>query len=314
MSAVVSRWSRISFTALAAIILITGVSISRAAAQGVFVRRVQEIYEGTSAEQAGIKLGSWGSGICEESSQNTMVGSKSLKITPRGLHTGGRIDFDTPLDLSPSFKTPDTYLQFACQFWGAQATDSLTQALGTAAAPSDMYGGESAPGKHVKHVRVALYFEKGASMEIQAPLSAFKIGDDGWMIVSFPIAALKGKAEMAQYRVTRMLITGDGTEPFFIGEIRTVPDTSPLVPDAGEDMEVSKNYPIAFQGFCQSGASAVNYSWDFDKKNGIQEEAVGDLTYHRFTQAGDYDVTLTVTDMFGIKQPVTKMIHVKVNE
>lgn len=310
MSAVISRWSRVFMPVLAAVILVTGVSIGKASAQGVFVRRVQVLYEGNPTDQASVKLGSWGSGVCEESTSNTFTGSRSLKITPKDLYTGGRIDFTSPFDLAPSLKASDGYLQFACQFWGTQETDALTLALGTTATVDN----GNVPGKQVKRIRIVLFFENGPAVECQSPISAYEVGDDGWMIVSFPLSALKGKTDLPQYRLTRIVVTGDGTEPFYIGEIRTISDTSPLVADAGEDMEISKNYPIAYQGFCQSGASAVKYSWDFDKKNGVQEEAVGDLIYHRFSQAGAYEVTLTCTDIFGVKAPATKSIQVKVNE
>ena len=314
MSKVFSRWSRVCVPALAAVILVTGISMGRASAQDIFMRKLQVIYEGAPVDQSNMKLGSWGSGLCEESSENALAGSRSLKITPKDLYTGGRIDFATPLDLTESAKNPDAYLQFVCQFFGAQAMDSLTQSLGTAAAATDMYGGTATPGKQVRKLRAVFFFENGPAVEVQGPLSAYKVGDDGWMVVSFPMAALKGKTELSQYRITRIVLTGDGTEPFFVGEIRIVPDSAPLVADTTDDMEVSKNYPIAFQGFCKSGGSAVKYSWDFDKKNGIQAEAVNDLVYHRFTNIGSYEVTLTITDMFGIKQPASKIIRVKVNE
>ena len=305
---------RIVFAA-AALMLAVGLIAGGTCAQSVFVQRLQAVYDGTPMDQATVRIGNWGSGICEESSQNAYSGSRSLKITPKDLYTGGRIDFVAPLDVTASMKNPSAYLQIICLFTGAQAQDQLTAALGTAAAPTDMYGGDTSnPGRPVRTLRTVLYFENGPAVEAQGPLSAYKVGADGWMVVSFPLSVIKGKTNLAQYKLTRMVITGDGTQPFNVGEIRTIPDESTLSADSSEDMEVSTNYPIAFQGFCTSGASAVKYSWDFDSRNGIQEQATGDLVYHRFTQVGDFDVTLTVSDLFGVKQPATKVIHVKVNE
>jgi hypothetical protein len=309
-----SRRPSALFILLAAAILVTCAATNKASAQGIFARRLQTLYEGKSVEQSQIRVGSWGSGICETSTQNTYTGAESLKITPKDLYAGGRIDFTSPFDLTQSVKTPDVYLQLICQFWGTQTADSLTQALGTAAAATDAYGGGAPTPKQVRAVRVMAFYENGPAVECQAPLSAYKVGDDGWMIVSFPMSALKGKTDLPQYRLTRLAITGDGSEPFFIGEISTIADSKPLVAESNDDMEVSKNYSIAFQGASQSGASAVSYSWDFDKNNGIQTEAVGDLIYHRFTQSGNFQVTLTVTDIFGVKEPATKTINVKVNE
>lgn len=288
--------------------------MDKASAQGVFTQRLQTIYDGRSLDQLHIRVGSWGSGVCETSTTNTYTGSESLKVTPKDLYAGGRIDFISPFDLTPSMKAPDIYLQIICQFWGTQTTDALTQALGTAAAPTDVYGGGTPTAKQVRTVRIMAFYENGPAVECEAPISAYKIGDDGWMVVSFPMSALKGKTDLPQYRLTRLTITGDGSQPFYIGEISAIADSKPLVAESSDDLEVSKNYSIAFQGSAQSGASAVSYSWDFDKNNGIQAEAVGDLVYHRFTQTGDYEVTLTVTDIFGVKEPATKTIKVKVNE
>lgn len=313
MRSYLSRRPSVLFISLAAAILITCVAMDKASAQGIFARRLQTLYDGKPLEQAQIRLGSWGSGSCETSTKNTYTGSESLKITPKDMFAGGRIDFPSPFDFTASAKA-DVYLQFICKFWGTQTTDALTAALGTAAAATDAYGGAAPTPKQVRTVRVMAFYENGPAVECQAPISAYKIGDDGWMIVSFPMSALKGKTVLPQYRLTRLTITGDGSEPFFIGEISTIADSKPLVAESNDDMEVSKNYSIAFQGSSQSGASAVSYSWDFDKNNGIQTEAVGELIYHRFTQTGDYEVTLTVTDIFGVKEPATKTIKVKVNE
>lgn len=314
MSQVLSTRTRAQIAALAAVILITGFSIAGASAQSLFARREQVIYEGNPLDTKVMWLGSWGSGWIEESTLNTYIGNRSLKVTPRDLYTGGRIDFVTLLDMTPAFKAPDIYFQVVTKFWGAQTgADELSVALGTPGS-TDLYGGTYTPGKQVRKMRLVFFLEDGTAMECQSDVSSYRVGEDGWLVMSFPMAAIKGKTDLPQYKVKRLVITGDGTEPFHIGEIRTMRDSTPITADAGGDQEVSKNYSIAFQGYAQAGASAAKYSWDFDKLNGIQEEAVGDLVYHRFTKAGNYIVTLTVSDVFGLKNPSVAAINVKVNE
>ena len=282
-------------------------------AQGVFARKEQVVFGGDPIDPELMRLGAWGGGWCEESNLNAYGGSRSIKLTSKDLYSGGRIDFLKSMDLTQSFNEPDAYLQIVTKFWGVQAGyDLLTTGLG-AAGSTDMYGGVYQP-RQVRRVRIALFFEGGKSVETQVDLAGFKVQDDGWMAVSFPLAALKSKLGLADYRLERMVIAGDGSETFHIGEIATIRDTTPITPDGGESKEVARNYPIAFQGFARAGATALKYSWDFDSSDGIQEEAVGDLVYHRFTRAGGYSVTLTVSDIFGIKKPASATIDVKVNE
>ena len=298
---------------LAALAIIILATQSLAFAQGLFARKEQVIFSGDPIDPEVMRLGPWGGGGCEESPQNAYGGSRSIKVTPKDLYSGGRIDFFRPFDLTKSFTEPNAYLQIMTKFWGVQAGyDALTVGLG-AAGSTDMYGG-TYQARQVRRVRVALFFEGGKSVESQVDLSSFKVQDDGWMAVSFPLEALKSKLGLTDYKLERMVISGDGSEPFHIGEMVTILDSTPITPDGGESKEVSRNYPIAFQGFCRAGATAVKYSWDFNNADGLQEEAVGDLVYHRFTAAGTWTVTMTVSDVFGIKKPATATIQVKVNE
>ena len=281
-------------------------------AQGLFARKEQIIFSGDPIDPEVMKLAAWGGGWCEESPQNAYGGSRSIKITPKDLYSGGRIDFLKPVDLK-SFNEPDAYLQLMTKFWGVQeGYDALTTGLG-AVGSTDMYGGVY-QARQVRRVRIVLFFEGGKSVEAQVNLAGFKLQEDGWMAVAFPLATLKSEADLTDYRLERMVVAGDGSEAFNIGEIATIRDSTPIVPDGGESKEVARNYPISFQGFCRAGAAAVKYSWDFNDLNGIQEEAVGDLVYHKFTAAGNWVVTLTVSDIFGIKKPASTTIKVKVNE
>ena len=297
---------------LAAAIIIVAIQAG-AFAQGLFARKEQVIYAGDPVDPEVMRLGAWGGGWCEESNQNSYGGSRSIKVTPKDLYSGGRIDFLKPVDLNKSFGEDDAYLQLMTKFWGVQAGyDALTVGLG-AEGSTDMYGGVYRS-RQVRRVRLAFFFEGGQIIESQVDLAGFKLQEDGWMAVSIPVATLKSKLNLSDYKLERLVISGDGSEAFHIGEMATVRDATPITPDGGESKEVARNYPIAFQGFCRAGASAVKYSWDFNNSDGIQEEAVRDLVYHRFTKAGDFVVTMTVSDVFGIKKPVSATINVKVNE
>jgi PKD repeat protein len=45
--------------------------------------------------------------------------------------------------------------------------------------------------------------------------------------------------------------------------------------------------------------------WDFDNSNGIQEEAAGTRVMNVYTQPGDYEATVTISDATGAS-PATK--------
>jgi hypothetical protein len=52
--------------------------------------------------------------------------------------------------------------------------------------------------------------------------------------------------------------------------------------------------------------------WDFDKADGIQQQAVGSTVKYLYEEPGDYLVTCTVSDRDGVRSPVTKGIGIKV--
>ena len=71
------------------------------------------------------------------------------------------------------------------------------------------------------------------------------------------------------------------------------------------------NEVVYFTGAASGGPGLV-YAWDFDDKDGIQEEAFGrDVTY-RYRKAGTFKVTLTVSDPSGVRKPVTNQLTVEV--
>lgn len=302
------------FMLLGIVMLACVIIAGNVSAQNLFAETGQVIYNGSSIDTAGLKIGGWGSGSCEESNINTYSGSRSLKITPKDLYAGGRVDFVNPIDLTTAFNDPAMYLQLMCRFSGVQ-TGYDSWAVGVAAPnATDMYGGTGKTGKQVKKLRLALYFEDGHSTESVVELNGFKLGPDGWMGVSYPFAALKGKLDLKEYKIKRLVVTGDGSEPFYIGEIHLFKDRTAFQPNAGDEQEVARNYNIVFRGECQSGATPMKYSWDFDDKDGIQEEAIGDLIYHRFNKAGEFTATLTVSDPFGVKESASTTVHVVVNQ
>lgn len=262
------------------------------------------IYTGDPVERLGIKIGSWGSGKAEESTQVSFMGTRSLKVTSRGLYDGARLDFSTPLPLGTYWDNPNAYLQLIARFRTSEESG---------------YGGYTSSsstltqGKPVRRVRVVLLIN-GKYLEGQVPLSGCKVGEDGWVRVSYPLKIIKGEHEIAEPKLERLIITGDGTEPFYVGEIRIINDNKPIQAYAGEDQFVAAKDDVMFRANVDPGAAVVRYSWDFDASDGIQEDAVGEVVYHKYRKPGEYTVTLTVSDIFGLKKPATSTLKVTVYE
>lgn len=165
----------------------------------------------------------------------------------------------------------------------------------------------------MRRIRLVLILDSGQSMECEADLSSFKRFSDGWMYISLPTSAFRGKLNLESYKIKRVVISGDGSEPFTIGSITTIQEKTPLEAISAGSKEVAVNYRTAFSARSKSGSTGVKYSWDFDSSDGIQEDAVGAVTAHQFRKPGNYVVTLTVSDIYNIKKPATTVVKVKVN-
>ncbi|WP_321417674.1 disaggregatase related repeat-containing protein [uncultured Methanomethylovorans sp.] len=76
-------------------------------------------------------------------------------------------------------------------------------------------------------------------------------------------------------------------------------DEAPVA-EAGSDKTATTGSAVNFNGSASSDDNGiVSYSWDFDASNGITSEATGVTATKTYTTAGNYTVTLTVTDTSG---------------
>lgn len=81
------------------------------------------------------------------------------------------------------------------------------------------------------------------------------------------------------------------------GEAGSSPRAAPNA-DAGPDQSALVNQTVYFDGSNSSDPDGdpLSYSWDFDRSNGIQQDATGVRVSHAYSQPGTYWVTLTVSD------------------
>ena len=87
-----------------------------------------------------------------------------------------------------------------------------------------------------------------------------------------------------------------------------VTDSDPISVEPLEEQVVAVNDRVELVASAEGGIAGLKYSWDFDKSDGIQEDALGTRVYHSYRRASPenkpYVVTLTVSDISGAKRPV----------
>jgi hypothetical protein len=320
-----------------------GVVLSAVAAFGLVAGRPAAavpsvtLYRGDPTSGGGLRLGDWGSGEALDTSAEAFSGSNSIKLTTEGYFAGGRLIFEPPVDITQQFTDPSTFLEMAIKFLPGRFRNTNNATNGPYGAPGGPsgpgfarpgppgFGAPGAPGgpgggdssdpaaalliqPDTQRMRVQLLFDGGTAVAEDYPLIRFVTSEAGWVQVAMPFAIFKGAPQMASYRLQEMRIYGDAPDTFFIGQINTVTDNDPISVEPLDEQTVAVNDRVDFVAQAEGGLSGLKYSWDFDKSDGIQEDAVGPRANHIYTKASPeghpYTVTLTVSDIAGVKKPV----------
>jgi hypothetical protein len=308
------------------------------------------LYRGEPATASGLLLSGWGSGQALDTSAEAFSGSNAIKLTTEGYYSGGRLVFQNPIDITQQFADPFTFLEMAIKFLpgqirigpnGTTPGSDYSGPRGPGGGPPGFgpggppgFGGPGGPGTpgavgdssdpaaallitpDTQRLRVLMQFEGGTAVAEDQPLIRFPTSEPGWVRVAIPFTQFKGAPRMASYRLQEMRVFGDAPDTFFIGQISTVTDNDPISVEPLEEQVVSVNDRVEFVGSAEGGISGLKYSWDFDKSDGIQEDAIGARVSHVYTKASPenkpYIVTLTVSDISGAKRPVSVETTVEV--
>jgi hypothetical protein len=268
-----------------------------------------------------IALSSWGSGMAEPSKEvPPAVGNEEIKITTHGMYQGGRLDFKQPVDLSQAFQNSQTYMRFQVRFTGADAVNT------NAYNPLSLQTGRQAVSPF-KQMRFLLVMADGSRYELVRPVEVPASDDpDRWVQIAFPLAAItkQTKGNTAPTgdgaKLKQLAIFGDKYQQFYVGEINVIVDQTEISVFPLEDQVFFASQPTVFTGNAEGGASTLRYSWDFDASDGIQEDAVGRTVSYVFpksnTQEGQktYKITLTVSDVDGLKKPASTTLDAVVTD
>lgn len=322
--------SAILTTAVAACVLITGNVPARA--QDLLAQSTA-VFSGSPSRINGFTVGDWGSGTSVFSSDVKYNSKQTLKITTKDLGEGARIDIKDPVDLTSAFANPNSYLQLVLNF---SSTNSSTGKDGAPSAPRGGMGmgrpgGMSSPGgfgtgmggpgagktaryARPTNIRVVLVLTSGEMLDVKAPVAGYSGMASGWTNINIPLQILRKNKNLDHYLIKRVIVSGDGYGAFYLGEIRTIEDSSSLKAYGGESREVTRLDTVKFEATPNSCATPVKYTWDYgESKTGLCEDAVGRNVQHKFRTKGDYIVTLTVSDVFGLKTPATSTLKVRVH-
>ena len=170
-------------------------------------------------------------------------------------------------------------------------------------------------------VRVIVSTTDGKKSEAYMPIPTTSNTERGWRTVAIPLQAING-FERTNKIVKDITFSGDVTTTFFVGDVRVVDDATTI---RGEIYNARRSYNLALgdrltlTGNGQGGASVLEYVWDFDASDGLQEDAVGQTVVHQFRNAGldnksrKFTVTLTIRDKYGLKPSATATTEVVVN-
>ena len=164
----------------------------------------------------------------------------------------------------------------------------------------------------VENLRLLFTLADGRQADIlrAIPLTADDSVGEEWYSVAVPLSLLKfpGGGTAALQSVT---VGGDQFGVFYVGRLRLATDTAPLTASIEGLESAASDQPLTLRAKVDGGLSALKYSWNFD--GGSAEQAFGMEATTQFPTAGrDYTVTLTVSDLDGLKRSVqaTKKIHI----
>ena len=166
----------------------------------------------------------------------------------------------------------------------------------------------------VDNLRLSFTLADGRQADILRPLpeASDALAGEGWYSVNVPVSALKLGAGAAPL-LKSVTVGGDHYGVFFVGRMKLGTDTPTLAITIDGPENVLPGQPVTLTAKGGSQFSALSYAWDVDAGDGAQDQMTGEEVTTRYFEAGqDHTVTLTVTDLDDLKQPVTvtKVIHV----
>ena len=310
------------------------------------------LYEGKPVADSGLSVAAWGAGSGQESAETYLFGGHALKITTLDFYQGARISFATPVPLAGDDRIlqitlrrggatlhydPRT-LPGVAQGNNPNPLGSSGQYPGSGQYPDrrgrrgrgrggngqgrGMTPGGTAPGgtaaeapliPNITKLRLQFVLSDGRQADVLRviPSVSDPAAGQGWYSVPVPISSLKFGGGAAPL-LKSITLGGDQFGVFYVGRVRLASDAVPLSVQIDGPGKAETGQPLTFSAKGETGLSNVRYVWNFGDGESSEPDA-GPTVTHAYTR-GDRNetVTLTVTDVDGLKKPAqaTKSIHI----
>lgn len=302
-----------------------------------------------SIKDQSLSVRSWGSGFMAETDELAFDGVYSLRVSTRNYFAGGQMSIANPVNLGTLFGDKNNLLRITVRIAdqnltlgggrpGGGAVGGPPKAGGGELGGPPAGGGEQGGGDirgagggrqggggatapsgstpeydPLKNLRLIFTTTDGMKSEVYVPINTSRPDAKGWISVAVPLQAIRGM-DKSNKTISEIGFTGDSVGVFYIGDMRVINDATPITADVNQaDMNLALNDEVEFRGRGFGGSSVLRYTWDFDENDGIQEEGEGQLIKRKFRKPGNYVVTLTVHDAYGLKNPASVKIKIKVN-
>ncbi len=164
----------------------------------------------------------------------------------------------------------------------------------------------------MRSLRLVLFTDRGMMIVAEnVPVGALAEDKRGWTPVAVPLSRFQGVEEATT--VHAVGVFADESDVFYLGRIGLLVDRTPVeIAVEASPLMARPDEIIDFSASLRGGPINPFITWDFDKSNGIQEQAIGAEVQYLYKAPGDYLVTCTVSDRDGVRSPVKKGIGIKV--
>jgi len=161
----------------------------------------------------------------------------------------------------------------------------------------------AAPPKNIENVQVLLVGDTGTIATPATKVSQDLKDSKGWVRLDIPFSEMSWAGDTGMTQIKRIAITGDADFYFFVGAIQLIQEDQPLAAEITGPQGAKVGEEVSLRAKAQQAGIEGRYAWDYDDLNGITEDDLGETVTHKFTEAGYYTITLTVTDPTTNKVP-----------
>jgi hypothetical protein len=295
-----------------------------------------QIYQGVrSIKEQKISLAGWGSGTISETEGIGYEGNKSIRVSTRNYFQGGNLVLGNPVDLAKSYDDKSDLLTLTFFLddagWVYGTTDKSADTKGSdvlkgrGGGPQRMtstknqlkVNGAPPPFKpKIKSLRMIITTTDEKHSEVYIPVDTSRSASDnfGWRSVSVPLQSING-LDRTNKIVKEVALSADTYATMYVGGLDVRNDQTPIEGRVNNvtKLNLALGDKVALTAQGNGGSSVLVYNWDFDSSDGLQIDAEGANVVHQFRQAGKFKVTLTISDLYGLKKPYVTTFPVTVN-